>query len=149
MPAEAITISEIPDAYGSLMFKTPSDNIACATEWGSLGCQIFEYSYVDPPDLRVPCSGDPGSLCGSNGFRITDGWAVLYDRSDVPPWGATCGIDGSCGPNYIDKRVPVLQYGQVAAMEQYACISAESGLTCWDTQTGHGFMMSREAYSTW
>jgi len=131
------------------MFRTPSWNIACATEYESFGCMIYEYNYVDPPELRVPCSGDPGDLCGSNGFRIDRGFVQLMDRSDIPPWSATCWDLGTCGANYIDTRLPVLEYGQVAALERYACISAEDGLTCWDTVTGHGFFVSRDAYATW
>jgi len=131
------------------MFRTPSWNIACATEYESFGCMIYEYSYVDPPALRVPCAGDPGDLCGSNGFRIDRGLVQLMDRSDVPPWSATCWDLGTCGTNYIDTRLPELRYGQVAVLERYACISAEEGLTCWDTVVGHGFFLSRDSYATW
>jgi len=149
MPAGAIVLPELPDAWGSLMFKTPSENIACATEWESFGCMIYEYTYVDPPELRVPCSGEPSELCGGNGFRISGGRVSLMDRSDVPPWTASCYDWGTCGTNYIDTRLPTLQYGSVAALDYYACISGEDGLTCWDTRSGHGFFMSRSAYAVW
>jgi hypothetical protein len=39
-----------------------------------------------------------------------------------------------------------LAYGRSVQAGMLQCDSAESGITCRDTKTGHGFAIAREAY---
>ena len=38
----------------------------------------------------------------------------------------------------------VVDYGQVVYYRTIVCASAENGLTCWNTDTGHGAFMNRQ-----
>ena len=42
-----------------------------------------------------------------------------------------------------------LDIGQVTVLDDRACTVSESGLTCWNTVTGHGFLLSRTRYLNW
>jgi len=52
----------------------------------------------------------------------------------------TCSL-----PPPLDTKVP---YGAAVYYEKYVCASEENGLTCWNTETGHGAFMNRDGVTT-
>ena len=55
------------------------------------------------------------------------------------------------GPKMALANIPqqytapmVVDYGQVVYYRTIVCASAENGLTCWNTDTGHGAFMNRQ-----
>lgn len=42
-----------------------------------------------------------------------------------------------------------LNYGETITFDQYACVSQEIGLSCWNTQTRHGLFLSRVQSIMW
>ena len=50
-----------------------------------------------------------------------------------------------CFP-YMGAAGEPLAYGEAITAGPMRCESAESGMTCRDVGTGHGFSISREAY---
>jgi hypothetical protein len=49
----------------------------------------------------------------------------------------------------MEGYLMTLGYGKAVAWSPFACISQELGVTCWNAETGHGFFLSKESYSTW
>lgn len=85
----------------------------------------------------------------------------IIDRDwSPPPRPADCGFDFGQGIEIITGQPPsfvcagdttfgaeeVLAYGDAITSGPLRCESAESGITCRDSGTGHEFSISREAY---
>ena len=47
-----------------------------------------------------------------------------------------------------DREPQVVPYGTAVYYEKYVCASEENGLTCWNTETGHGAFMNRDGVTT-
>ncbi|WP_165444815.1 hypothetical protein [[Pseudopropionibacterium] massiliense] len=47
-----------------------------------------------------------------------------------------------------DREPQVVPYGAAVYYEKYVCASEENGLTCWNTETGHGAFMNRDGVTT-
>ena len=45
-----------------------------------------------------------------------------------------------------DAPPQVVAYGEVVTYGDFVCGSLESGLTCWNTSTGHGAFMNRRGF---
>lgn len=109
----------------SAIIKTPSGNIGCDLAPGAAGCGVL--SYIQ----EQPYGGGPG---GANWwFAITGDVPMAGPKGDPPAF--TTGVP------------QVVQYGQVVYHDKYACASAENGLTCWDTTTGHGVHLNKAGAS--
>ena len=65
---------------------------------------------------------------------------MTADPGAVPTAGA-CLSDTALGAE--DQ----LAYGETNVIGDLACLSQESGMTCWNQVTGHGFTVSRAAYA--
>jgi hypothetical protein len=128
------------EATGVYSFRTPSGNIFC--DWigneddggGGVSCGIEQADFTPAPE--------PDD-CGED-FNW-DGYGV---------WIGITAEKGSCsggvlGNAWYGAQLPVLEYGKAIFNEQWACRSAEDGLTCWNTDTHHGFKLSRSAQLTW
>ncbi|MGJ9373571.1 hypothetical protein [Nesterenkonia sp. CF4.4] len=98
-------------------FTAPSGNINCAIGEDELACSILDYSFETPQD----CEGPARLSIGSEDPQLD--------------CGSTGGEDSA-----------TLQYGQSATNGRFACNSSESGVECWNTETGNGFFMARESY---
>lgn len=128
MPKGAINMT------GQHGFATPSKNIWCDNRvfgGGPFECYIEEHDY----------------------------WGVEEDWSD---WAVNLPFDGGAASDGLwsteppeaywelqEGRLPILEYGTVARIDTIACASAKTGLTCWNTETRHGFFLSRAAYKVW
>lgn len=110
-----------------IQFQTPSGNIACtAPVSGELACVINASSFAPP--------ARPAS-CGLNWAAGT----VIFGT--VPQLGACLGNP------IVTSGSSTLAYGHVLRFGDFACYSGQSALTCLRSSSGHGFNLSRQAYT--
>lgn len=109
-----------PGQYGGALVLSPSGNIVCSLHpAGTAGGAFVDCLMMEP---FVSFGVD------------TKGAAVdLSDRSDGP----------------IDSTPVTLGYGQAATFEDFACVSQEIGMSCWNTETSHGMFLSRAETVAW
>jgi hypothetical protein len=105
-------------------FSSPSGNIGCYLDSHGARCDIKDRSW-QPPPKPASCPVDWGQ-----GVEVTGGSAGHI----------VCAGDTALGAK--DQ----LAYGSSSAAGSYRCSSAETGMTCTDTATGHGFFISRDSY---
>lgn len=116
---------------GLLGFTTPSGNIACyvnsgtpgdATDPGEARCDVAQDTWNAPPP--------PASCAGDWGHSVT-----------VGPDGATlaCVTDSAANDNVVD-------YGTTQVRGAFSCAVAQTGVTCTDLDTGHGFAVASAEY---
>jgi hypothetical protein len=87
-------------------------------------CDIAERDWTPPP-RPGDCEFDYGQ-----GIAFAPGEPAAF----------VCAGDTTLGGS------EVLDYGQSIARGPLRCDSAESGITCLDSNTGHGFAISRRVY---
>lgn len=106
-------------------FESPSGNVGCQISPTGVRCDIDQRDW-SPPPRPADCRLDYGQ-----GISLSAG----------KPAHLVCAGDtartGSGEP---------LAYGSAITAGPIRCDSAESGITCRDTGSGHGFAISREAY---
>jgi hypothetical protein len=117
-PVEATVVDEA-------MFRTPSQNIACALTESAVRCDIVRKSWK-PPAKPVDCDLDWG-----NGMAVSAGRATF-----------TCA-----GDTLVGTSETTLEYGQALRSGSVRCESAHVGLTCKDDKTGHGFTLASGRYT--
>lgn len=132
-PAHATLITTVypAESYGGLgiaVIKTPSGNIGCDLSVAYAGCGILSYKKDQP-------------------YGYDDGgprWWMPLDRS------FSDGIRSYGGDFFLTPGSPpqVVPYGAVVYYESYVCASEENGLTCWNSDTGHGAFMNRDGVAT-
>src|SRR3954447_23709658 len=123
-PTSSSSSSSSVDAdQGPEYFMLPSSNIGCIFGDGNVRCDISGKSFTPPPQ-PADCDLDWG-----NGIEVGSGEATFVCAGDT----ALGGPD-------------VLEYGLSAQRGSLRCDSAESGVTCTNVTTGHGFELSREAF---
>lgn len=109
-------------------FQSPSRNIGCymsVQPSAYARCDIRSRSWSPPP--RPPrCPLDWGQ-----GVELT---------------GAHAGQIVCAGDTTLDPSAPVLAYGQSSRAGPVLCQSSETGVTCTNTATGHGFFLARASY---
>lgn len=110
------------------LIVSPSGNIKCAFSGSYGGCGITSYLTDQPygsdelgPLWWLDLDAGPAELISPPETPITE-------LSAVPP-----------------QEVP---YGEVVHHGNYVCASESHGLTCWNTRTGHGAVMSRAGTRT-
>lgn len=104
------------------------------------------------PSGNIVCdhvSGRP-LLCGIISLRDISG-------ADMPKWVATADGSGELGfasevaanadTEKIAAEAMQVPYGTVASMGDYACLSEESGLSCWNGKTGSGWKLDKTGIS--
>jgi hypothetical protein len=105
---------------------SPSHNIQCSLDRG-VDCVIEESDYEDLPE-PTDCQVD-----------WTDHRFIIGDHG---------GVRGVCTGEPPLTEVPdVLPYGVTTVWKTQVCQSQETGMTCWDTRTGHGFRIARASYT--
>ncbi|GAA4531328.1 hypothetical protein GCM10023160_33610 [Brachybacterium paraconglomeratum] len=103
-----------------LLISSPSQNIACELGGSYVGCSIAERS------AETDCSGE----------RVAS--FLIYDGTFPMPM---CGIEYLGTPG---DPVVSLGYGESVTVVNTTCLSEPTGMTCWDTETGHGMTLSRD-----
>jgi hypothetical protein len=115
-------------------FQSPSGNISCqlgtfvdnGVPRATAACEISEHTFTTPPKPAA-CEGGWGDRVG-----VTQGaHASLQCHTDT--------MRGS--------KDPVLDYGQTLSAGPLTCRSDQSGITCSDSTTQHGFSLSRDSYT--
>lgn len=117
---------------------------------GNIGCD-----FNDPnPGLR----GDQG-LCGIVSYNTTSSplgserlggqqkgkWTFPLAENRFQNPTASSGTTGWMNQPLNDGyQVPVAEYGKQYYFQNWVCASEESGMTCWNTDTGSGVFLSRE-----
>lgn len=106
--------------------SSPTGNIWCSLEY-AVECVVQEDDY--PTETARPCEAGDWS----------DAWFSV---------GPDSGARGGCRSDtpFGDRRPPALDYGTTAVAQGRACTSETTGMTCWDTRSGHGFRVSRSSY---
>jgi hypothetical protein len=105
-------------------FTAPSGNVGCSIASTMVRCDISERDW-SPPARPADCDGDYGQ-----GISLLPGGQATF----------VCA-----GDTVLGEGAP-LAYGKSLSAGALVCTSAESGITCRDTETGHGFSIAREAY---
>ncbi|MGH3677623.1 MAG: DUF6636 domain-containing protein [Mycobacterium sp.] len=105
-------------------FTSPSGNVGCYIDPSNVRCDISERDWA-PPSKPASCEWDYGQ-------------GITLQAGDEA--GFVCAGDTALGGGES------LGNGRSIAAGSLVCESAESGMTCRDNQTGHGFVISREAY---
>ncbi len=107
-------------------FTSPSGNIGCMIAPSSARCDIQQRDW-SPPPRPADCPSFTGY---GQGIIVSPGG----------PAQIVCAGDTAYNNN------GALPYGESITAGTLRCTSAESGMTCRDTQAGHGFTISRQAY---
>jgi hypothetical protein len=106
-------------------FRFPSGNLGCVMGSGSVRCDVGERDWSPPPP-PASCTVDYGQ-----GAEVSS-----RGRGHL-----VCAGDTTLNPS-----APVLAYGHSIERGGLRCISSEAGMTCTNTATGHGFVISRQSY---
>lgn len=112
------------EVYELTGFVSPTGNVSCMIDADWARCDIIDHDW-SPPPRPADCEFDYGQ-----GISLAPG-----EQADF-----VCAGDTAFGPD------EVLPYGESITAGVLQCESAESGITCRDVQTGHGFSISRQAY---
>jgi hypothetical protein len=107
-------------------FTSPSGNISCAIQPGSVRCDIKERDWK-PPARPASCNENVGF---GQGITLSTGREAEF----------VCAGDTTFG---VGKP---LAYGDTIVAGVIECTSEESGIQCWDTQYGGEFTIAREGY---
>jgi hypothetical protein len=114
-----------PEALTGLMgFTSPSGNVGCYLDPSAARCDISERDWPSPP-RPADCEFDYGQ-----GINLAAGAAPNF----------VCAGDTALGGGNP------LGYGQSVSAGPLRCDSAETGITCIDSMTKHGFAIARERY---
>ena len=119
---KAVPVDETVDQV--VGFISPTGNVACIIEPSWARCDILDRDW-SLPSRPADCEFDYGQ-----GISLNAGGRAEF----------VCTGDTAFGPD------EVLPYGSSKVAGALRCESAESGVTCRDGQTGHGFSIAREAY---
>jgi len=112
--------------HGPHYFETPSHNIGCYLDSKSVRCDIRERDWSPPPEPKS---------CIKFGVDWGQGIAVGAHRASFVCAGDTVlGGPGLLGYGHSARRGPVY------------CVSRPAGITCSNSDTGHGFFMARARY---
>ena len=105
-------------------FISPTGNVACMIDADWARCDIIDRDW-SPPPRPADCEFDYGQ-----GISLAPGESAQF----------VCAGDTAFGTD------EVLPYGDSITAGVLRCESADAGITCRDTKTGHGFSLARQAY---
>src|SRR5262245_21259321 len=107
----------------TILFQSPSHNIACAMVSDGVRCDIRNHAWMAPP--KPPsCDVDYGG-----GLSLTEKGKGHY----------TCAGDTLLGSG------KVLAYGRSRTLGRFHCTSKTSGMRCVNRRNGHGFNLASES----
>lgn len=117
-----------PDITQDTSFSSPSGNIGCQIIPGtSVRCDMLEHTWSPPPRP---------DYCKS---------LMAWGQGLILKAGGDAHVV-CAGDTTMTKDNP-LGYGDSITAGSLRCDSAESGMTCKDTGTGHGFTIARDSYN--
>jgi hypothetical protein len=112
------------EVYELSGFVSPTGNVSFMIDADWARCDIIDLDW-SPPPRPADCEFDYGQ-----GISLAPGEPAQF----------VCAGDTAFGAD------EVLPYGDSIAAGVLRCESADSGITCRDTQTSRGFSMSQQAY---
>ena len=129
-------------------FVSPTKNEGCAILgpeaaspgiWGcALAAQDWAFPQTDPADYcygaQVPCG---------YGIEVTGDDEPHPRRRGDSGFPAAVTIFSTTGD---PAQIQTLDYGHSVSYGDVTCVSQESGITCSDSASGHGFTVSKAAY---
>ncbi len=122
-PEESVPVYPAPDtALGVNHFVSPSGNIVCRLDLDQTTCTINAHNFIDTN--MATCGAGPLTLVATE-----DGASLVCSAEQVGATGAT-----------------TLSYQDYAAVGDFACLSSEQGVSCWNIISGDGFAVAREGY---
>jgi hypothetical protein len=107
-------------------FTSPSGNIGCMIESTYVRCDIAQRDW-SPPSRPPDCPTVTGY---GQGIELSAGRRPQF----------------VCAGDTAYSNADPLAYGDSISLGVLRCTSAESGINCLDTGTGHGFSISRQGY---
>ncbi|HET6732430.1 DUF6636 domain-containing protein [Mycobacterium sp.] len=123
-PVQSTSPAPDGDAVESASFLSPDGNIACNVDMNvGARCDIIDASWPTPPT--------PADCQGSYGHMIAIG-------IDEP-------AEFICTDDTVFGSEDLLADGESIASGAFRCESVDSGITCRNTETGHGFSLSYDA----
>jgi hypothetical protein len=133
LAAAYFTVPAADADTGYQFFQSPSGNISCqlgtfldaGISRATAACQVGQHNFSTPP-RPADCMGGWGD-------------SVALTQGGQP--SLQCHNDTLLGSSQ-----PVLDYGQTRSVGPITCHSEETGITCTDSSTGHGFSLSRDGY---
>ncbi len=115
---------QLPHDVGPVTyFSSPSRNIGCLITESSVRCDIEQKSYKEP---RRPAS-----------CQLDYGQAIVVTRDDSE-------ASFICAGDTVLGAKKVLSYHTSTEVGDFGCTSRETGMTCYNLRTRHGFTVSRE-----
>ena len=129
-------------------FSTPSGRMVCLLSTGSARCEYVAGDKAWTSPKPANCELDWGSALylGKTAGSLCAGDTVADTArldGDYVGWRRT----GDPTATVFDLNEAALPYGSSLSIGTIRCDSATTGITCRNAATGHGFTMSREAYS--
>jgi hypothetical protein len=121
LPAPTPADREVHELTG---FVSPTGNVSCMIDADWARCDIIDRDW-SPPPRPADCEFDYGQ-----GISLAPGEQAEF----------VCAGDTAFGAD------EVLPDGQSITAGALQCESAQSGITCRDVRTSHGFSISRQAY---
>ena len=131
-PANATPITAVHSGYAVII--TPSKNISCEFSDTTAGCGGMNYMNSKPYGSDE--LGPKWWVRMKNSASADQAKPEIVSRSEPPL---------SQKPETSGQQV---EYGTVVYHGDYVCASEDAGLTCWNTTTGHGAFMNRDATTT-
>lgn len=110
-----------PGSVAATWFASPSGNIACQIGSDGVLCTVMENNYE------------------AEGYADCDGGAVSLSV------GAS-GAGLACSASPVRSTPDVLVYNTSSAVGDYACLSTQNGMTCWNTISGESFALARDGW---
>jgi hypothetical protein len=132
---------------GDAGFVSPSGRIACLVDAEFVRCEFAgEKAWLSPvPDgCQLDWEGvfTLGDIAHPGCVGDTIRYMSALDSGDVAWWHP-----GDPTVMWYGTALAALPYGSSIVVSSFQCSSETTGVTCTNTDTGHGFSMSREAYS--
>ncbi len=116
-----------PDVTQDTAFSSPSGNIGCQIIPGtSVRCDMLQHTWSPPPRP---------DYCKS---------LMAWGQGLILKAGG--GAHVVCAGDTTMTQDNPLAYGDSITAGSMRCDSAETGMTCRDTGTGHGFTIARDSY---
>jgi hypothetical protein len=140
-------------------FITPSGRIACIMSANMVFCDYLAHDRLWDLQLCPNTGWDDRILLedSAGGECHSDSYGEMMTLSKDDPWYTPAVVSWwkpgdptvsyARQPGQTDRVLAALPYGSALSNSHFLCESATTGVTCRNTVTGHGFTMSREAYS--
>jgi hypothetical protein len=143
--APAGDVRKVADAGA---FATPSGRIVCLVSTDSIRCDFVGSDKAWQAPKPTSCELDWGSsLYVTKTAGSTCAGDTVIDTASVDSDYVSWRRASDPIVTVYDLKLVALPYGSSLAAGTFQCDSASTGVTCKNTATGHGFTMSREAYS--